>query len=277
MHTDQAGHDLGWRDTGVRQRLRSAAVTTHTTAAALFTAAVVLVSACNSDNDKAPPTTTVDIAPPTTPAPTTPAPTTPAPTTAPPTATSPVATTQPPTTVQVATVPPTPPPTSAPPTAPPSTVHPEDQAMAEAVERDWREGNRLLREAQMNPHDLAARDRALEYVTGPWVQVTVDFLDLFRSSNQRILPNPPVDATLTVESRPVPVAFTTDELTIVVCEVNPWVLVETATGDNGSDKVLNDEINSYRREVRLKFIDNVWKVIEETTLERFEGVTNCDA
>jgi hypothetical protein len=275
MHTDQAGHDLGWRDTGVRQRLRSAAVTTHTTAAALFTAAVVLVSACNSDNDKAPPTTTVDIAPPTTPAPTTPAPTTPAPTTAPPTATSPVATTQPPTSVPVATIPPTAPPATSPPTAPPSTLDPEDQAMAEAVERDWREAMRLFREAQMNPTDATALERVLAHVTAEWTDRTRRFIARLAESNLRILAEPQLDPTLTVESGPVPVPFTSDEVAIVGCEIDPWVLVEVGTGPGGTDTVVNQTVIAYRHEVRLRFEGGIWKIVQVNLIEKWEDTSRC--
>jgi hypothetical protein len=269
-----ATRDQGWRDTAVTRRIRSAAVTTHTPAAVLFTAAVVLV-ACNSGGQNAAPLTTIATAPPSTSVPTTTAPPTTAAPTTERTATSPVATTQPPTSVPVATIPPTAPPATSPPTAPPSTLDPEDQAMAEAVERDWREAMRLFREAQMNPTDATALERVLAHVTAEWTDRTRRFIARLAESNLRILAEPQLDPTLTVESGPVPVPFTSDEVAIVGCEIDPWVLVEVGTGPGGTDTVVNQTVIAYRHEVRLRFEGGIWKIVQVNLIEKWEDTSRC--
>ena len=257
----------------------AAMTTTHTAAAVLLAAAAVL-GACNNDDETAPQSTTTTVAPTNTNEPTTTSPTTTSPsttTTPTPTTTTPTPTTQPAATAQPAPLPSTIPPSD-------TIFTPEeiaefealDRVRAEAVARDWKEGNRALREAQMNPHDAGATERALEYATGQWVEFTRNFLEHYRSVNQRILPTTPVDPTLTVESGPTAVGLAGDEVTILVCEVNPWILVETGTGPAGTDTVINDEINSYRREIRLQLVDGIWKVNQEDTLEVFPGATRCE-
>jgi hypothetical protein len=269
-----------------RRDVPSADMTTTHAAAAVLLAAAAVLGACNNDDDNnnntGPASTTTTVVRPSSTEPTTTSPTT----------TSPSTTTTPMATTATSTTPTTQPPvTTAPPTAPPSTIPPsdtiftpeeiaefeaQDRALAEAVARDWMAGSRLFREAQMNPHDPGATERALEYATGPWVEFSRNFLEHYRGLNQRILPTTPVDPTLTVESGPTAVGLAGDEVTILVCEVNPWILVETGTGPAGTDTVINDEINSYRREIRLQLVDGIWKVNQEATLEVFQGATRCE-
>ena len=255
----------------------AAMTTTHTAAAVLLAAAAVL-GACNNNDETAPQSTTTTVAPTNTNEPTTTSPTT----TSPPTTTTTISPTTSASTTQ-------PLPTTAPPTAAQSTtplntlVTPEqiaeaqaaDKAMAEAVTRDWMTANRLFREAQMNPSDEEALDRVLAYVTEEWAARTKLVLQRLRDSNLRILESPPVEPMLIVESAPVPVAFTSDEVTIVVCEVDPWVIVETGTGPDGSDTVVRDTISASRQEIRLRLLEGIWKIAEVRQLEDFEGATSC--
>jgi hypothetical protein len=150
-----------------------------------------------------------------------------------------------------------------------------DRLMAEAVTRDWTTANRLFREAQMNPSDPAALDRVLAYVTEEWGERTKLVLQRLREKNLRILETPPVEPTLIVESGPVPVAFTSDEVTIVVCEVDPWVIVEAGTGPDGSDTVVRETVGASRQEIRLRLMEGIWKIAEVQQLEDFEGATSC--
>ena len=254
----------------------AAMTTTHTAAAVLLAAAAVLGACNNNDDETAQQSTTTTVAPTNTNEPTTISPTT--------TSLSTTTTIAPTTTTS--TIAPT---TTAPPTVPQSTtplntlVTPEqiaeaqeaDRLMAEAVTRDWMTANRLFREAQMNPSDPAALDRVLAYVTPEWAERTKLVLQRLRDNNLRILESPPVEPRLVVESAPVPVAFTSDEVTIVVCEVDPWVIVEIGTGPDGSDTVVRDTVSASRQEIRLRLLEGIWKIAEVRQLQDFEGATSC--
>jgi hypothetical protein len=247
-------------------------MTTHTAAAVLLATAAVL-GACSSGDEAAPESTTTVEMPATTTQPATTPPTT--------TSTSPTTTLTAATTTAPTTQPPV---TTTPATAPPSTVPPmntlvtpeqiaeaqeADRLMAEAVTRDWTEGTRLGIEALFDPSDQAALDRALAYTTDGWTEYTAQFVRSFRDQGQRVLPDPVREPTLTVETTPLAVPFTSDEVTIITCEIDPWVLVD-AQGN-----VISDRVSAYRDEVRLRLENGIWKTAAEVSLQQWIGGDQC--
>lgn len=233
-------------------------------------AATVLVAACSGDGDGAAPTTTGAVSSTSTPSTSEPTSTSAAPTSAPVTTT----TTTPP--VPTSSAPPittttTPPTSTAPSTtagsAPPSTTAAE---LAAEIEADWREAVRRFDAASMDPNDDAKAKAAAEYRSGENLFLVADRINQMRAENQRILPEPSIEPALTLEGGPVPVEDSPGDYSIVVCEVDPWILVQVV---DGVETVINDEVIASRSELHMKRIEDRWTIFERTVLGRWDGAT----
>jgi hypothetical protein len=265
----------------LRRDVPSAVMTTTHTAAAVLLAAAAVLGACSNDDETAPESTTTTVIPTNTTGPATTPPTT--------TSTSPSATTT--LTATTTTTPTTQPPATTPPlTAPRSTTPPSDtiftpeeiaefealdRALAEAVTRDWMTATQLFRQAQIDPTDAQALERALGYTTGGWEEHTRQFIARLREQNRRLLPEPLAEPTLVVEAGPTGVGLTGDEVLIVTCIADPWVLVEIGTNPEGGDTIVNDALFAYRTEVRLRLEEGIWKIVHTDLIDQWEGTTTC--
>lgn len=127
----------------------------------------------------------------------------------------------------------------------------------------------------MDPTDPARTAAALAYTAEPFTPVTDQFIAGFRDAGQRILPDTTVEPRLMIESGPSPVINTSDVVEITVCEINPWVVVETGTGPNATDTIIDDEVYAYRYDVQLRLVDGVWRTIQNSVGPSWEGVTEC--
>jgi hypothetical protein len=263
--------DLEWRDTHDPTCVRSAAMTAR--AALALIAATTVLAGCSGDDEPNDPT----ISPVAEPTFGTVATTTVAATTTTITITPPASTTTTTTTVAKAVT------STTSTTSTPPSVSPDDITEAEALDRqmaidvgeDWVTATRLFRRAQTDPGDPSALDRVLAHVAPEWAERTRRLIQQLHDANQRLLPEPLVEPTLAVESGPVAVADTSDEVMIVVCEVDAWVVVESGTGPNGDDTVLNDTVTAVRAEVRLRLIDGPWKIVQVLQLAEWQGATTC--
>ena len=87
-------------------------------------------------------------------------------------------------------------------------------------------------------------------------------------------PNPDVPDTITVES---PVEFiddTTAELT--VCVVGAGVVLAPGAADDGSDIIVNDEIEAALNRITVVQVDGKWKLQTGTNLTLVKGEATCD-
>lgn len=238
-----------------------------TTRTAIVVAVVATLAACHGDSEDAAPSSALTV--PSSTAVVTSAPTTTSTSTPTAMTTTVVPTTQPPPT----TAPMTTTAVTSPPTAPPSTLDPEDQALAEAVERDWIRGTELLRDALELPSDALRVDAALAYTTGAWTEHVRQFVAQFIDGGFRVVADPSAESSFAVESGPMPVAFTSDEVTIVVCEIDARMVLEASA--EGEHRVDNGVVEVYRSEVQLKIVDGVWKTLRKDLIESWEGVSTC--
>jgi hypothetical protein len=112
----------------------------------------------------------------------------------------------------------------------------------------------------------------------PALQLGLDNMETLRSNGWRVRPNPDVPSALTVESDVSlldgPPA-TKAELT--VCEVSAGVVYEPASGPNGEDTIVNDEINSTRSRITMVLEDGTWKLVGGEDLGTFNGQSTCPA
>jgi len=205
----------------------------------VLASAMLMLAACSSDGDASPSTTSGTVAEP---VPTSPAPTT---TIAPPT-------TQTPTT----------------------TIDPAETLAAE-VEADFREADRLGREASMDPFDADKEAAALERRLGVIAENFAAKLAEWRELNYALRENPDVPVSITVEVPATLVVEGGDVAEMQICEVDSWIIVEVGAGPNGSDAIVNDEVVASRATVFLRDVGGVWQYEGGNVIEEWEGQTAC--
>jgi hypothetical protein len=216
---------------------------------AACTMTVAVAAACGSDAEEASPATSgappVSVSPPTTTA---------------------IATT---TTAVVTTAPPT--------TSPPTPTTLDLATLQAEVEADYREAVAAFRRAQQDPTNPQLVTEALSWRTGSSQQRLADLLGSMASGNERILPEPLAEPTITVEV-PAVISPTDGELVeLTTCDLDPWVLVEIGTGPGGSDAVIDDNIYAYRNVTRLRLQNSRWVIDEGIEIGTWVGATSCDA
>jgi hypothetical protein len=205
----------------------------------VLASAMLTLAACSSDGDATPATT-----------PTTPA--TVATTTVASTTTSTAPTTQ----------------------APTTTIDPA-VALAAEVEADFREADRLGREASMDPFDAEKEAAALERRLGVIAENLAARLAEWRDLNYALRENPDVPASITVETPATLVLEGGDVAEMQICEVDSWVIVEVGAGPNGSEAIVNDDVVASRATVFLRSVDGIWRYEGGNVIEEWEGETAC--
>lgn len=158
--------------------------------------------------------------------------------------------------------------------APTTTFDPAEE-LARQVEADYREGLRLIRVAQQdvgNPDAVAA---ALSYVSGESRAAVESSFEDFRQNGLRILPEPIVDPTITIEEGPTQVEGLPGTVELTACEIDPWILVETGAGPGGSDAIVDDEVYAYRNQAWLESDGGRWVVSSSTEVGRWVGAQEC--
>ncbi len=183
------------------------------------------------------------------------------------TTTSPAPATEPSTTSTTTTSPPTT-------TTPPTTVDPAI-ALAEQVEADFREAERLRIRAARDPKDSVKRSAALDARIGQNRDLLRTTLDDLARDNLAVRPSDYYTASNTIEVGPTFTAA--DEAVIQRCEIDPWVVVEVGGAPDGSDAVIDDNVYAYRNRVTLRLVDNKWRIESGLQLGRWAGSTECPA
>jgi hypothetical protein len=166
--------------------------------------------------------------------------------------------------------------TSAPTTtqAPTTTIDPAEVLAAE-VEADFREADRLGREASMDPFDAEKEAAALERRLGFAADsLAAELLD-WREKNYALRSSAEVPALITIEVPAALVLEGADVAEMQICEVDSWVIVEVGAGPNGTDAIVNDEVLSYRTSVLLRNVNGIWRLEGGTEIERWEGAVPC--
>jgi hypothetical protein len=236
----------------------------------------IIVAGCSGGDEIATSTTTDTPQPVTTPP-------TAATTTAPPVTDSPTTPAAPAPTSTAAT-----PPTTAPPAPSSTTPLPvattaplpfgiEDGMTGEqviAIDRDFREGFRLLYAALGDPTNDAAVEAAFTYTTGSDVARTTQLFQILREDNRKLVPSRTVAPSFFIEQGPSPVTGP-DLVGLLVCEVAPYALVEIGTGPDGTDTPIRTAPVTQRVEMELRLEDGLWKRSAVRVLGEWEGAVRC--
>jgi hypothetical protein len=62
-----------------------------------------------------------------------------------------------------------------------------------------------------------------------------------------------------------------------MCRIGSSILIEIAGNPDGSDRVINDEVNAYHERSDLILVDGRWLESDGERIKKFEGVASCDA
>jgi hypothetical protein len=158
--------------------------------------------------------------------------------------------------------------------SPTTTIDPA-AALAAEVEADFREADRLGREASMDPFDAAKEQTALEWRLGVIAENFAAKLADWRERNYALRENPDVPASITVEVPAALVLEGADVAEMQICEVDSWIVVEAGAGPNGTDSIVNDEVVASRATVLLRKVDGVWRYEGGSVVEEWEGRDAC--
>lgn len=162
-------------------------------------------------------------------------------------------------------------PTTTPP--PPTTIDP-DIALAQEVEADFLEADRLANEALQDPFDTEKAQAALDRRTGFLLEDFEATLAEYRELNHALRSNPALPASVVVE---VPAEVISDVAELQICEVNSWIVVEVGAGPDGTDAIVDPSTVAFRSVVFLRNVDGVWKLEGGTQLGQWDGASECPA
>jgi hypothetical protein len=158
--------------------------------------------------------------------------------------------------------------------SPTTTIDPAD-ALAAEVEADFREADRLGREASMDPFDAAKEEAALEWRLGVIAENFAAKLADWRERNYALRENPDVPASITVEVPAALVLEGADVAEMQICEVNPWLVVEVGAGPNGTDALVDPEVVSSRARIFMREVGGAWRFEGSSLIGQWAGESAC--
>jgi hypothetical protein len=164
---------------------------------------------------------------------------------------------------------------AAPTTEVPTTTIDPTAALATQVETDFREADRLGREASMDPFNAEKEAAALDRRLGAIAENLAAKLAEWRELNYALRENPGVPASITVEVPAALVLEGGDVAEMQICEVNPWLVVELGAGPDGSEAVVNAEVSASRAMVFMRLVDGTWFFEGANQIAVWEGATEC--
>jgi hypothetical protein len=144
-----------------------------------------------------------------------------------------------------------------------------------AIDRDFREGFRLLHAALQNPSDEAATQAAYAYSTDPdRSTTTTEIFDAFLSNNRKLVRIGSVAPSFFIEQGPSLVSGP-DHVALLLCEVAPYELVQIGTGPDGTDTLVRGGSVTQRIRIELRFEDGIWKRSAVDVRGQWDGVMRC--
>jgi hypothetical protein len=144
-----------------------------------------------------------------------------------------------------------------------------------AIDRDFREGFRLLYAALENPSDDAAVQAAYAYTTGfDRDTTTPGIFSLYFDNNRRLVRIPTVAPSFFIEQGPSLVSGP-DHVALFLCEVAPYEVFEIGTGPDGSDTLVRGGAVTQRIGVELRFDDGIWKRSSVSLEGEWDGAIRC--
>lgn len=180
-------------------------------------------------------------------------------------------------TASVSSTPPTaaaPVPSSSPPTSTDRPAPSEDQAERDVIEAaiaSWTAFNNVL----LDPgNDDLLRALALTR-TGEALDRAIEIVISLRGEGRKSVTNPDLPAVVTVFPESVSVDLKAGTAQVEYCRLGSNIAVEVDANADGTDRILDDSINSYHERDEFVLTDGDWRKSNGQTVEIFEGVPNC--
>lgn len=168
----------------------------------------------------------------------------------------------------------TPPPTTQ---TPPKTTVPTNQAQAEqdvidATTESWQAFN----DALLDPTSdvvIAALERTR---TGEALQRVLDIVDQYRSENRKSITNSSAPAKIEIFPESVVVNLDEGSAQVEYCRLGSNIAVEIGGNPDGTDRVIDDSINSYLERDTFVLMAGRWLKSDGVTDQTFQGRMQCD-
>jgi hypothetical protein len=238
---------------------------------AVAVAVTLVLVACSGDDDAAPSTTlaappTSVEAPSSTVAATTPETTEPAPVSTP---TTPATPTSPPPTTP-STLPPEPTTTTGS-SSPPNQAQIK-QDVIDATITAWTAFNELL----LDPTDDERLSAIAGTRTADALDRVIDIVLQLQLEGRKSVTNPDLPATIRIDRSSAMVDVDRGTATVEYCRLGSNITVEIGGNEDGTDRILDDTINSYLESDTFVLENGVWLKSGGQTIEIFEGARTCD-
>ena len=150
----------------------------------------------------------------------------------------------------------------------------EDQAKRDVIEAaidSWTAFNNVL----LDPgNDDLLRALALTR-TGDALDRAIEGVIGYRARNEAERTHPNHPAEITVREDSVSVDLASGTATLEYCRVGSNIWVEVGANPDGSDRVLNDEINSYIEMAVFELVGDVWLRTRATEISKYKGELTC--
>jgi hypothetical protein len=118
-----------------------------------------------------------------------------------------------------------------------------------------------------------AADRLRSTTTGASLDIGLENYQALVDNGWRARPNPDVPDAITIESAVEVINDTTARLTI--CVVGAGVVYAPGAAEDGSDVIINDEIEASLDRVTLVLVDSAWLLQTGTNITLTNGATSC--
>jgi hypothetical protein len=147
----------------------------------------------------------------------------------------------------------------------------DPQAVLDAVVRSWRAFN----EAKLDPTNDGHTAALSEVTGGDLLASSIEVVARYRAENQRSITHPHVPATIVPYQDTLIIDTATSTAQVDYCRVGSNILVEVGGEPDGSDRVIDDSVNTYIERARLSFQNGRWIETGEIELERLEDASAC--
>lgn len=143
----------------------------------------------------------------------------------------------------------------------------------QVIDRDMREGFRLLYAAMLDVSDEAAVQAALGYTTGGETDNVNSLVELFRTNNRRLelIPTP-------LESFEIlqgPTLLANGDVGLQLCHVAPYRTLEKGDAAGTSETVINGGVVTELLSVDLRLENGIWKRSVSFVEGQWQGVVRC--
>jgi hypothetical protein len=168
-----------------------------------------------------------------------------------------------------------PPSTAADRTEPPPTTEPDDDAVKQAVIDAAIESWRVFNEARLDPFNDEKVAAISDVRAGALLERSIEIIGNYRFNNEREIRHPEFPARVEPYPLTVHVDLSDGFASVEYCRIGSNIWVETGGNADGTDRIIDDTVNSYRERADLVLIDGWWLETEGVRLTKTEEAAEC--